>query len=94
VYELGGDQAFTMTELAREVSEWAGRTIGYTNLPAEAYVQALVSAGVPKPYAEVLADCDLGVARGELLVTSGDLHRLLGRAPESLKSALRALPRP
>ena len=94
IYELGGDHSFTMIELAAEVSEWAGRTIGYTNLPAEAYAQALIGAGVPAAFAEVLADCDLGIARGDLVVTSGDLHRLIGRDTTTLKSVLAALPRP
>lgn len=94
VYELGGDQAFTMAELAQAVSEWAGRSIGYTNLPQEAYAQALKGAGLPGPYAEVLADCDVGISRGELEVKSGDLRRLIGRATTSLKSVLQALPRP
>lgn len=90
VYELGGDQAFTMADLAREVSAWAGRTIGYTNLPVEAYAQALVAAGLPAGYAELLADCDVGIARGDLEVTSGELHRLLGRDTTPLKSVLQA----
>lgn len=94
VYELGGDTSFTMTELARAVSEWAGRTIGYTNLPSEAYAAALIQAGVPAPFAETLADCDAGVARGELEVTSGDLRRLIGRETTTLASVLRSLPRP
>ncbi len=94
IYELGGDTAFTMAELARAVSEWAGRVIGYTNLTPEAYAAALIQAGVPAPFAEMLADCDAGVARGELEVTSGHLYRLLGRDTTSLATVLRALPKP
>lgn len=94
VYELGGDTAFTMAELARAVSEWAGRVIGYTNLTPEAYAAALIQAGVPAPFAETLADCDAGVARGELSVTSGHLHRLLGRDTTSLATVLSRLPKP
>lgn len=94
VYELGGDTAFSMTELARALSEWAGRTIGYTNLTQEAYAAALIQAGVPAPFAETLADCDAGVARGELEVTSGHLHQLLGRDTTPLAKVLATLPRP
>jgi NAD(P)H dehydrogenase (quinone) len=94
VYELGGDQAFTMTELAQSVSEWAGRPIGYTNLPEEQYAQALIAAGVPAPYAKMLADSDVGISRGELEVTSGALQRLIGRPTTPLNSVLHALPRP
>jgi NAD(P)H dehydrogenase (quinone) len=94
VYELGGDTSFTMTELARAVSEWAGRIIGYTNLTPEAYAAALIQAGVPAPFAETLADCDAGIARGELEVKTGHLYRLLGRDTTSLATLLRELPKP
>jgi NAD(P)H dehydrogenase (quinone) len=93
-YELGGDQSFTMSELASAVSEWAGRTIGYTNVPQAAFAQALIGAGLPGPYAEILADCDVGITRGELEVKSGDLHRLIGRDTTDLKSVLQGLPKP
>jgi NAD(P)H dehydrogenase (quinone) len=94
VYELGGDTSFTMTELARAVSEWAGRIIGYTNLTPEAYAAALIQAGVPAPFAETLADCDAGIERGELEVTTGHLYRLLGRDTTSLATVLRELSKP
>src|SRR5690606_29779856 len=42
VYELGGDEAFTMAELAEEISRASKRTVEYRDLPEEAYVRALV----------------------------------------------------
>jgi hypothetical protein len=48
-----------------------------------------------KPFAAVLADSDLAVARGDLATTSRDLHNLLGRPTASLADqvaiALKAL---
>jgi NAD(P)H dehydrogenase (quinone) len=79
VYELGGDQAFTMTELAAEVSRCADRDIDYRDLPVEEYTAVLAAAGIPEPVAAVLADSDAGVARGDLFVDTGDLSRLAGR---------------
>jgi NAD(P)H dehydrogenase (quinone) len=90
VYELGGDDAFTLAELADVVSQAAGRPVTYQDLPAAAYVDVLVGAGLPAPYAEVLADSDLGLARGELEVTTGDLSRLIGRPTTSVVDAVRA----
>lgn len=89
-YELGGDVAFTVAELAQVVTEASGRPVQYRDLPAEEYTQALVGAGVPEPFAAVLADSDLGLARGDLLVTNGDLSRLLGRPTITLQDAVRA----
>lgn len=88
-YELGGAD-FSMTELAEVVSRASGRAVAYTELPVEAYQQVLVGVGLPEPVAAVVADGDRGVADGELLVTSGDLERLLGRPATSLDDAVTA----
>ncbi|MFJ4918345.1 SDR family oxidoreductase [Streptomyces sp. NPDC088725] len=90
VYELGGDQAFTLSELAAEVSRASGREIVYNDLPVADFTQLLIGAGLPAPFAEVLADADLGLGRGELLVESGDLSRLTGRPTTTLTEALTA----
>jgi NAD(P)H dehydrogenase (quinone) len=88
VYELGGDQAFTLTELAAEITHLTGRPVTYRDLAVEDLTAALVAAGLPEAYAGVLADSDQGISRGELEVTSGDLGRLLGRPTTSLREAL------
>ena len=90
IYELGGDQAFTMTELAAEISAAAGKTIIYRDLPAQEYAGMLAGVGVPEAFAEILADSDLGIARGDLLVTAGDLGKLIGRPTTSLAEAVRS----
>lgn len=84
VYELGGDEAFTLAELAATVSAATGKRIVYSDLPAEHLTQALTTAGLPAELAHVLADADLGLARGELFTDSGDLSRLIGRPTTSL----------
>lgn len=88
VYELAGDVPFTMAELAAEVSRKAGRTIAYNDLPPEQYQGVLEGAGLPKPYAAVLADSDVGASRGELNDSSGDLRRLIGRPTTPLADAV------
>ncbi|MQY27321.1 NAD(P)H-binding protein [Nocardia aurantia] len=90
VYELGGDEAFTVAELAAQISAAAGKTIAYKDLPAPEYVAMLAGAGVPETFAEILADSDLGIARGELLVDGDDLRTLLGRPTTTLAQAVRS----
>ena len=90
VYELGGDDAFSMAELAAEISAASGKAISYNNLPAGDYAGLLIGAGVPEAFAGILADSDLGIARGDLLVTSGDLRRLIGRPATALSEAVRS----
>jgi NAD(P)H dehydrogenase (quinone) len=88
VYELGGEEGFTLAELAAEVSRVTGREVVYRDLPMDDYAQALVAAGLPEPFAHSLATSDLGVARGDLHVTSGDLARLIGRPTVSMRQAI------
>lgn len=88
IYELGGEPAFTMAELAAELSRRSGRAIEYRNLPPEEYAAVLTGVGLPEGYARILADADQGLARGELFTDSGDLARLLGRAPTPYTEAV------
>jgi len=90
VYELGGDDAFSMADLAAEISAATGKAVTYKDLPAEEYVGVLTGVGVPEAFAEILADSDLGIARGDLLVSTGDLRRLIGRPTTSLGQAVRS----
>lgn len=88
VYELGGDTAFTLDELAAEISKQTGGEIVYRDLPVEDFSQALIGAGLPEPVARVLADADLGLKRGDLLVNSRDLSRLTNRPTTALAEAV------
>jgi NAD(P)H dehydrogenase (quinone) len=88
IYELAGDDSFTMAELAAEVSARSGKQIAYTNLPAEEYAKVLLQAGLPEPLAAILADSDVAVARGDLTTTSTDLRDLIGRPTTSLAEAV------
>ncbi|MGA6152758.1 SDR family oxidoreductase [Stenotrophomonas sp. NPDC087984] len=88
VYELGGDTAFTLAELAAALSTASGQRVVYNDLPAERYRGALLDAGLPAELAEVLADSDLGLGRGELFTVSSDLRRLIGRPTTTLADAL------
>lgn len=90
VYELAGNDAFTLAEYAAALAEASGVQVVYQDLPRDEYAAALVGAGVPEPFAQILADSDQGIARGELFSTSDDLTRLIGRPPTSLAQALRS----
>jgi NAD(P)H dehydrogenase (quinone) len=88
VYELAGDEAFTQAELAAELSRQTGRAIAYRDVPLAETKARLVGFGLPEEVATVIADIDRAVAAGELLVTSGDLSRLIGRPTTRLSRAV------
>ncbi len=93
-FELAGDDAYTLAELAAELSRQSGRLIGYNDLPESDYRAMLVGAGLPQSLAELLSDCDAAAARGALFDESRQLGALIGRPttpmPASLAAALRA----
>jgi len=90
VYELGGDNAFTLGELAETVGLVFDRGVAYRDLSVADLTAALVAAGLPEGYAGVLADSDRGIADGALFTDTGDLSRLIGRPTADLETALRA----
>ncbi|MGN9843270.1 SDR family oxidoreductase [Nonomuraea sp. H19] len=91
VYELGGDTAWTLAELAAEISEVTGKEIGYQNLPKDDYAGVLAGAGLPAPYAAVLADVDVNISRGWLADTPGTLRELIGRPTQTIGEYVRSL---
>ncbi|MBM9509498.1 SDR family oxidoreductase [Actinacidiphila acididurans] len=88
VYELGGDEAFTLAGLAEAISAATGKRITCTDLPAAEFARVLTGAGLPAGLADVLADADLGMSRDELFTASGDLRRLIGRPATPLADAI------
>ena len=93
-YELGGDVAFTLADLASEVGKQLGKKVVYNNLPEHAYQGVLESIGVPADAASFVADCDTKASRGEFDTTSRDLSGLIGHPTTTLAAAVAAaLPR-
>lgn len=90
IYELAGDESFTMAEYAAALSEHAGQPVSYTDLPTAEYAAALVAAGLPAAHAEAFADSDRGIAAGELYDNSRTLSTLIGRPTTTLADAVKA----
>lgn len=91
-YELAGDNAYTLAELAAEISGQTGKDIPYVNIPEADYAAALKGAGLPEEFAAALASWDTGASQGALFGEGGQLSRLIGRPTttmaESVKEAL------
>ncbi|GAA0464612.1 NAD(P)-dependent oxidoreductase [Actinoplanes capillaceus] len=88
VHELAGDQPFTMAELAAEVARQTGAPVAYRDLPPDGYRAALVTAGLPGQFADLLADTDVKIRDGHLDDTTGTLSRLIGRPTTPLAEAV------
>ncbi|WP_280117336.1 SDR family oxidoreductase [Shewanella aestuarii] len=91
VYELAGDESYTLAELAALISQQSGKTIPYVNLPEHEYKAALVGAGIPEPFAALLADSDKGALNAGLFDNQGALSALIGRPTTRLSESLKAV---
>ncbi|MDN3258307.1 SDR family oxidoreductase [Streptomyces sp. CSDS2] len=89
-YELGGDEAWSFAEYAAELSRQTGREIVYRQVSVADLTGILTGAGLPAPLAGILAGVDASIAEGELVVSSGDLSRLIGRPTTPLAEAVTA----
>jgi len=89
-YELGGDEAFTLADLAAEVTRQSGRPLPYNDLPPEVYQGILESFGLPAGFAAMLVDVDVKAADGWLEDSSGTLSDLLGRPTTPMAAAVSA----
>ncbi|MCP3735949.1 SDR family oxidoreductase [Sphingomonas sp. RP10(2022)] len=89
-YELAGDTAFTLADLAAELSRQAGRAIPYVDLPEADYAAALVGAGLPEPFAGALASYDRAAAGGALFDDGRALSALIGRPTTPLSASIAA----
>ena len=90
IYELAGDQAFTMAELAAEITRQAGKTIVYHHLTEVDYKAALIAAQLPEPVAAMFAANSVGISQGGLFDDSRQLSRLIGRPTTPLSKTVAA----
>jgi NAD(P)H dehydrogenase (quinone) len=88
-YELAGDTAFTMAELAAEVSKQTGKAIAYNDLPADVYAGIMTGFGLPEGFAHVLADSDVQAAKGALFDDSKTLSKLIGHPTTPMAEVVR-----
>ncbi|WP_414831696.1 SDR family oxidoreductase [Afifella sp. YEN Y35] len=90
VHELAGDEAYTLTEFAAEISRQSGQTVAYADMPEAEYREALKSAGLPDGVAAMLADSDAGAAKGDLFDDTHELSRLIGRPTTPFAATIEA----
>lgn len=90
VYELAGDNGWTLEELAAEISRQSGKPVVYQNLSEADFTTALLGAGLPQGLAAMLANSDIGASKGGLYDDSHQLSALLGRPTVPLAESVRA----
>lgn len=90
IYELAGDDAYTLAELAAEVSRQAGKTLEYKNLAESDYAAALAGFGLPKELAAAIASWDVAASHGALFDDGKQLSALIGRPTTPISASVKA----
>lgn len=91
VYELAGDEAWTLSELAAELSKQSSKPVVYQNLSEADFAEALKGAGLPEAFANLLADSDVGASKGGLFDDSRTLSTLTGRPTTPIYDSIREI---
>ena len=91
VYELAGDEGWTLSQLAAELAKQSGKKVVYQNLNEADFAAALKGVGLPAGLADMLADSDAGAAKGALFDDSHTLSALIGRPTTSLAESVKSI---
>ena len=91
VYELAGDHAWTLSELAAELSKQSGKNVAYQNMSEADFAAALKGVGLPAGLAEMLADSDVRASKGGVFDDSHTLSKLIGRPTTPLSESIKAI---
>lgn len=85
VYELTGPEALSYTQATQKIGDVTGSSVRYQDVPPDAYLQALLGAGLPEFLAREVVDIyGRGYYReGKGAVTTSSIQELLGRPARS-----------
>jgi NAD(P)H dehydrogenase (quinone) len=89
-YDLTGPEALTFTEMAAIISEVTGREVRFHDETVEEAYASRAVYGAPDWQVDAWVSTYTAVAAGELDGVSGDVERLTGRRPTSLRDYLAA----
>ena len=78
-----------MTDVAKIINKVTGKDLPIRRGTVKGWLEAAVTAGQDKFFAETFAEASAGIERGELETVTPDLERLLGRRPKSIEEVVR-----
>ena len=88
-FELAGDDAFTLSQYASELSAASGKPVRYVDMPVPAYRDELTRIGLPLEVATMLAESNGKAAQGALFDQGRALSRLIGRPTTPMRDTIR-----
>lgn len=90
VYELAGDDSYTLSEFAAAIAQISAKNVSYNDMSEADFTVALTQAGLPAPLATMLAESDTGASKGGLFDDSHSLSALIGRSTTPYQEVIAA----
>lgn len=91
IFELAGDNAYTLAEFSAEIARQSGKDVAYINMTPDEFAAALKGAGLPDWLADMLADSDANAAKNALFDESHTLSALIGRPTTPWQEVVKAV---
>lgn len=88
IYDLAGDESWSMEEFAAEVSRQSGKSVRYENMSEADYAASLEAAGMPDFVAAVIANSAHATSLGALENNSRTLSTLTGRPTTPISATI------
>ncbi len=89
-YDLTGPEAVTLAEAAARAGAVTGRPLRYVEEALEEAYRSREVYGAPRWQVDAWVSTYTAIAAGEVAGVSGDVEKVLGRAPRSLEDVFRA----
>jgi uncharacterized protein YbjT (DUF2867 family) len=82
-YAPTGPEALTVSKAAEVIAEVAGKAVKHNDIDPDTWIDAIVAAGVPAAYGQVLRTLTETIASGHGSRPNSDVHNVTGRSPIS-----------
>ncbi|NTE86760.1 SDR family oxidoreductase [Agrobacterium rubi] len=89
-YTLTGPESLTADEIAKIISDAAGKPLVAVQVTGDQLKQGIESAGLPGFVADMLVSADANVAAGNFDILSSDYETLTGEKPQSTSAFFKA----
>lgn len=90
LYEVTGPRALTFAEAVAEIAAATGRSIHYTQIPAETFADGMRAADAPADVIELLTELFTVVLDGRSTQTASGVEDALGRRPRDFADYARS----
>lgn len=91
VYRFTGIKAYSLYDVANELTELSGKKVTYTPVEIPIYKELMKQQGLPDAVINKIVDFNIDIKNAQESTVTNDLESKLGRKPATLKQGLKIL---